>query len=641
MNEPQPLQVRSRVIKRQSPSHLIPEPGDRYVTKNQLVADSQARLPKDGVESTVGGFEIIQPPWDPQELMAEHRNSSCLRQNVDAYGVNIHGHGFTLVPRFDLEGKDADQTIADAMFFEDEIDPDAGAIAARREEYKTAARRDRVRAKLFFDYCCSETSFTELRRQMCMEMEITGHAYWEVRRTTVGRLAAFSQVPGFTVRALIPTERRRVKINVPIMEVPFKWTVREELREDTLWGQVSGDGTISTIFKTFGDTRIVSSKTGRIFETIEELNAEEPGVGAATELIQFKVWHPMTQLYGVPRWIGCLKHVVTARKAEFVNLIFFDNKSIPPLALLVSGGSVTDDAVSKIESYIEDEIAGDASNFHKILIIEAEPASSPMDPLNSGKVRIELIPMTQYIQDDGLFMKYMGFGRECVGESFRNPKIVRGATEGMNRATAIAALVFAESQVYGPERQAFDWWVNRFILPELDIVHWQFRSNSPVATDLEAATAIAELTKAGVLVPEESRTFTGRVFNEELPKIDAPWTKQPLQLTLAGALVGDGAGMSTGEAERSAQGPVTEAANAEKGWRSHFRKLIELCKENGVDPVAQLDEVFKLAEQITQAPNAAQMTSEPEEVTLRLPGPITRWITPCPPSPPNEPPATS
>lgn len=625
------LRVRSRVIgKARGVIDVAPE--SSYVAKaDQTVVDSQVKGATGPSESHGSGFKIISPPWDPAALLNRHWNSSALRQNVDAYGVNIHGHGYTLIPRYNLDGEDTTTIIGDAIFFETGREPTPEEIEARRLEYVAAARRERIKAKLFFDYCCSESSFTELRRQMSMEQEIIGHAFWEVRRQADGKIAAFSQVPGYTIRALIPDRETPVTFEVPIMTEPFAWGRRSETRHETLWGQVNTDTShVRAYFKPFGDTRTISSRTGRAYASIEELRTEEPGIAEATELIQFKVWHPMTQLYGVPRWIGCLKHVLTAEKAEFVNLIFFDNKSIPPLALLVSGGSVTEDAIAKIESYIEDEIAGDASNFHKILIIEAEPADSPSDPLNSGKVRIELVPMTQYIQDDGLFQKYMSFGRECIGESFRNPKIVRGATEGINRATAIAALVFAESQVYGPERQAFDWWVNRFIMPELEIVHWEFRSNSPVATDLDTATAIAELTKVGLLTPEEGRALTSRVFNVDLDKIDEDWTKQPLQLTLAGVLTGD-KGQSTGAAELPAKGPVSEASK-----RLHVEslgKLIEMCRAHGIDPVAQTEEVFKLAETLNSAVDSTKVTNEPETVTLRLPGPIDRYIQPWPTPP--------
>ena len=582
--------------------------------KAETVDESNAATIKGPTSMVISGFQVVEPPWDPLTLLQHHWNSSALRQNVDAYGVNIHAHGYHFEARYDLADKASLEDLTDAIRFDDPKISDSD-LEDRIEEIRAQIKREKIEANLFFKFCCTDMSFTDLRRAVSMEKETIGHAFWEVRRNVGGKIAAFNYVPGWTFRALASTDKKRVEYTVPVMTSPLAWDERTEQRDELLWAQIDVNQNVRAIFKPLGDKRIISAATGRSYESIELLKDEEPEALPATELIQFKVFHPISACYGVVRWIGNLKYVIGGRKAEFVNLIYFENKSVPPLALLVSGGSVTEDAVSKIESYIEDEISGDAANFHKILIIEAEPAGESMDPLNSGKVRIELVPLTSAIHDDALFMKYIASGREYIGESFRNPRIVRGSTEGINRATALAALGFAESQVYGPERQSFDWAMNRWIMPDLGIVHLEFVSNSPVSTDLDAATAIAELTKAGILRPSEARKLTARVFNVELEAIDELWTQQPLQLTLAGALT-SGSGVSTGEAERQSEGTVSEAV-------TQMRNLVEMCREADIDPVGPLADVMALAAKIKAEPIE---DAPPEVVTLRLPGPISRYI---------------
>ena len=95
--------------------------------------------------------------------------------------------------------------------------------------------------------------------------------------------------------------------------------------------------------------------------------------------------------------------------------------------------------------------------------------------------------------------------------------------------------MFAEMQVFQPEREEFDFVINRKLLSDMGIRFWRFHSNSPVTRDPAAmAEIIRSLTNAGILTPEEGRLLAGDVFNREFKKINAPWVKQPVSLTLAG-----------------------------------------------------------------------------------------------------------
>jgi hypothetical protein len=48
------------------------------------------------------------------------------------------------------------------------------------------------------------------------------------------------------------------------------------------------------------------------------------------------------------------------------------------------------------------------------------------------------------------------------------------------------------------------------------------------------AEIVRGLTNANILTPEEGRQLASDVFNREFKKINAPWVKQPVSLTLAG-----------------------------------------------------------------------------------------------------------
>lgn len=626
----------SRVQKELGPSDPRPSEVEERVDFEQVFANAGA----------------IEPPYPPDALVREWENSNVLRQNVDAYAQNIDGFGWRFEPTFDFQDDDIDEQVADAVFldmktqalrqgvdFDENFVPTPEMIEETKRKIQIRMRRELAQVNLFFGFCCADRSFTELRKDSRLDQEVLGHSWWEALRDQSGKLAAFSYVPSFTIRAVSLADTDVVEREMPVKRSPLRWGKRRQIVRARRWVQVipnapsrpgsDGAGPQTIYFKEFGDPRLVSNISGAVYPDIETMRDKEPEARPATELIQFRIHTPRSGSYGVPRWIGNLKSVVGSRQAESINLAYFDNKSVPPLALLVSGGSLTEEAVNRIEDYVENEIKGE-ENFHKILIIEAEPAGDAMDPLNSGKVRVELVPLTKAIHNDALFMNYIRSGRDWISESFRNPKVVRGATDQINRATAEAAIDLAESQVYGPERQAFDWWINRFVMSDLGILFWEFRSNSPVHTDLDAAKAIHDLTKVGLLTPREGRRLASRVFNIDLRRIDAQWVNQPLQLTLAGILmsednpdaVGNG---GTGTPQRAVEGMMSGSAK-------RMLRVIREARKNGEDPVSAVEDLLALRAQALDEERRAAIDAhardkEAEIVTLKVPGSIDRYFT--------------
>jgi capsid portal protein len=112
--------------------------------------------------------------------------------------------------------------------------------------------------------------------------------------------------------------------------------------------------------------------------------------------------------------------VLGSRQAEEVNFLYFENKSVPPLALLVSGGRLSAQSIPRIESFIETHIRG-KRNFHKILILEAEPAGSGAGLEHTGRMKIELKPLTNAQQSDALFQNYDERNMDKVGQSSSAP----------------------------------------------------------------------------------------------------------------------------------------------------------------------------------------------------------------------------
>jgi PBSX family phage portal protein len=523
-----------------------------HLVGRERVADSNVVAGVDDAERVFMGTGAVAPPYDPETLCLLLENSNSLRQNIDAYVTNIDAFGHRFEPVIDLDADDANQRIANAMYIERlkvkedprrrdepavralEPVPTPEEVTARKREVADLMRMEKSRVENFFEYCCVDSSFATLRRRTRLDIELLGNGYWEVLRNGAGEIVQFVYVPGFTVR-LLSLDPALVDIDhkVKISDLTFD-TVKVRCRFRR-YVQVFEASTV--FFKEFGDPRVISRKSGMVFASVDELLAADPNDGPATEILHFRVHNPRSA-YGVPRWIGNLLAVLGSRQAEEVNFLYFENKSVPPLALLVSGGRLSAQSIPRIEDFIENHIRG-KRNFHKILILEAEPSGGGSNIEHTGRLKIELRPLTAAQHSDALFQSYDERNIDKVGQSFRLPRMLRGDIRDFNRSTADAALHFAESQVFEPERQEFDFIVNRKLLADMGIRFWRFVSKSPVNRDpATMADIIRGLANANVLTPEEGRQLAGEVFNREFKKIAAPWVKQPVALTLAGVPIG-------------------------------------------------------------------------------------------------------
>ena len=525
-------------------------------------SDIQASNVMQGVDEAERRFHLagaIEPPYNPTTLAAMLEHSNSLRQNVDAYATNIDGFGHRFEPIVDLDAKDANDRIAQAMYMERQAAPGGIAvmptpeeIQARKKEIVELMRAEKVRLENFFEYCVPEMSFVTLRRRNRQDLEVIGNGFTEVLRNGLGEPAEFTYVPGFTVR-LLPLDKELTEVVERRKTSTFGYESIKRKRQFRRYVQVFEAFTV--YFKEYGDPRTMSRKTGAIIEN-PDTHAWGDGDGPATELLHFKI-HSSRTAYGVPRWIGNLLSVLGSRQAEEVNFLYFENKSVPPLALLVSGGRMTEEAVKRIENYVSSEIKG-KKNFHKILVLEAVGADSSNGLGDAGKTKIELKPLTDAQQKDSLFGAYDERNMDKVGMAFRMPKMLRGDIRDFNRATADAALEFAEQQVFAPERTEFDFIVNRKILTDLGIKYWRFTSLTPTVKDSATlATIVKDLVVAGVITPEEARELCTDVFNKELAVINAAWTKQPIQLTLGGVSPTDPTSTPyTGAGERVGANPA-------------------------------------------------------------------------------------
>jgi PBSX family phage portal protein len=486
-----------------------------------------------------GSHAEISPPYDPRALALLFERSSSLRPNVDSYVVNIDSFGHRFEPKINLDADDANEQVANAMIAERiasaprtadpmTLIPTPEQVEARKTLIAVESRIELLWLQSWFSSCCVDSNFIELRKSTREDIESGGNGYWEIVRDRSGRIARLYHVDSQTIRITTADDKFTI-VDDPVFVSPVTTESVKTPKRFRRYVQINQATSARTYFKQFGDPRVISRKTGKVASSIAALIKD--GDAAATELVHFQV-RSSRSVYGVPRWIGNLLSVLGSRSMEQVNLAYFENKSVPPMAVLVSGGArMTPETTTRIERFISENIKG-KDNFWSILVLQAESSGEGGD---GRSPKIDLKPLTSAQISDATHLLYDERNIDKIGSAFRLPRILRGDTRDFNRATAETALRFAEDQIFGPERDAFDFWMNIEFMPRLGVKYWDFTSQTRRVRDPERLTAqVKEMVRHGVLTPEEGRELAGDVFNRRFAKIEEDWVKRPIPLTLAG-----------------------------------------------------------------------------------------------------------
>ena len=449
------------------------------------------------------GDGIIEPPFSLETLAQLPDHSNILPQCIEAMETNIDGFGFML-------------------------EPIGGADPEKDGVYIQPAVEERTRVLNFFEYCNPEIPYSQVRRRVRRDLEATGNGYWEIIRDASGDIAWIEHIESHTMR-LMRLDPMRIEITLTIRdeesnefeEYPYSKSFRRFVQIRN--GQ-------RVYFKEFGDPRTLNSRTGKYLG--EEESIDETTI-PATEIIHFKIYSPHSP-YGAPRWIGNLLAVYGSRQAEEVNYEYFENNTVPPLALLVSG-KLGEDTVRRLQDFVDDHMRG-RKGFHKMLVVEASPGLQAVPGFPAPRASLEFQPLSDAQQKDALFDNYDRTNREKLRSSFRLPPIFVGLTSDYTRATAHESRSIAEEQVFAPEREDHDFVVNRLLFPAMKIKYWKYKSLAPDTNDVEVMSAVLESFCRCGLTVGEARNEMARLLNRTLPMPEgevADWINLPLQIYLA------------------------------------------------------------------------------------------------------------
>jgi PBSX family phage portal protein len=527
--------------------------------------------PEDPFAALVSDGQVVEPPFDMLALSMMGEQSSELGQVIEAMEVNIEGFGQRFKSRL--------------------VKPADGEIP---KPLKVAERKERARLENFFAYATDE-SFTEFRRKIRNDLEYTGNAYSEVIRDNAGRIQGFVHIPSYQIRLGI-MEKMLTKYKRPILELQEDGSIKvanvtayKRFRpfaqsRYTRRANLSIVGGVEKVwFKEFGDTRRISCETGKPIADGEDASEDK----LANEMIHWKLYSPRTP-YGLPRYIGNLLSIMGDRASEEINFLTFKNNNIPSMVIAVSNGQLTQGSIDRITSFVESDIQG-SSNYSKFIVIEAE---GDMEGEDASQVKLDIKPLTKDQHDDALFQNYSSNNQDKVRRAFRMPPIFVGKSDDYATATVDSSRKLADEQIFAPERNVFDDFINRKLFPAMGVVYHKFLSNSPNTTDnTELVRMMGAAEKTGAQTPTIARTVLEEILGRELPEFPSDFPANvPFSLTMAQAVKNKADGAEPGQQvtalkSKSGDDVVTYLLNVRKEleaqWTSHLVEDEDGCCESG------------------------------------------------------------
>lgn len=208
--------------------------------------------------------------------------------------------------------------------------------------------------------------------------------------------------------------------------------------------------------------------------------------GTENQVIPLKIGNDGA--YGEPRWFGNAPGVVGSREAEELNVSYFSNGRMLSMILTVTNGRLTKQSMELLKNVKGSQSQGG------ILYLEAQgkETGGPMDE-KVEKVSVNLDKLNDLLQQDALFLEYGKEKKADILSSFRLPPILVGQSSDYNRATAQAALAFAEEQVFEPYRK----WImneifNKRLFPAMGIFRVKAVLRAPSIIDPEDRKAMLD-----------------------------------------------------------------------------------------------------------------------------------------------------
>jgi len=461
--------------------------------------------------------ELLQnPPYPLHLLSLICRSNSEVRGNINAYVSNIAQQGYELNDRYKLESESTKKLISLQYHAE------TGKVLTDKEyliikkDLELKREKDKLEVELFLKRVTDKDGFQGLLKETFKQKESFGNGYWDIWKNDAKQVYKITCLKSVNIR--IQPNVEYIKTEKTINSGIDETKTVDDLQNFNVFKDIK----YNIFYKEFGDPRYIMQKTGDIYETEEDYNKaiESEKIKdedlLATEILHFKLESIDDTEYGVPRYEPAITESLTYIYHANGDLEDLQTNKMPNYWINLSGGSLTKDSKNEFKKFFKRLRTGSIKG--KEPIITESKTSGGSD----GKgVKIDINPLQ--VKRDDYFVKALKNIKESIRSCFRLSKLFTGDTDGINRATAYAALETAENQVFKPERNDFNVTMTWFLDTVIGTTMVNFYLLGVRLRDSAFIEEIVKLLDSGAITPNEARAELSEYFKVPLDEVNDLW----------------------------------------------------------------------------------------------------------------------
>ena len=419
---------------------------------------------------------VLATPYSIPDLARLFELSNILRQCIEAMNTNIVRFGYRAIP----------------------TNPEG-----------TMEGGEKSMLESFIDSPNTDETLMGIQAKKTTDYEKYGFGFLEVIRDARARPSLLRHAKSYNIR-LMKRSGSPVVVKTVVNRGGARSTVTEYKR---FRRYVQSIGTTKVYFKEFGDERIMDYRSG----VYEGKDKKVDKKYRATELLHERQYSEDN--YGLPRWISQIPSILGSRESEEVNMRYFEDNTVPPMIMSVAGGRLTRQSFQDLNNLLKGQGVGkDRQN--QILLIEAIPETTGLD--EKGTVSLQIEKLADVRPSDGLFKEYDDANMAKIRSSFRLPPVVIGMSQDITFSTANVSAYLAETQVFLPERQGHDEFLNKNFVNHpkgLNLKTVKLESKGPSVTNpdqiIKTLTAVNVM---GGVTPRRAIEVTNETMQLSIPQ---------------------------------------------------------------------------------------------------------------------------
>jgi len=402
------------------------------------------------------------------------------------------------------------------------------------EDSGDTQKAQRIMLRDFFSRVNEKDSFLDLRKKIRLDREVTGNAFVEVIRDknlekdVQGNWALKPKperlyyIPSTHMRVTYLQDAYPVTVMLPRAGKMIPVTIAQRFRK---FARKNPHTNEIIWFKEFGDPRVMDSTNGEYVDSIEKTNSP------ATEIWWFRDNYAGS-VYGIPKWLAVVWDVSARYQAKWINFDHLDQGAIPPGFFATEGGKLTTASKQALDHILEE--IRDPKYFNRFIHLEVTPdLSLDFNANSSSTPKLKYFKLRDPQHEDLMNKEFLKTTKEDIREVFRIPPVLAGVAGNDTFASAYVSMEVAESQVFEPQKEAFDGKVTtELIQNEFGIYQWRIKTRQSKIGDKETFyKAVGALTRAGLLTINDGRELANQLLGTSLPAFDGSEVyKEPMGL---------------------------------------------------------------------------------------------------------------